>query len=77
MRWWRLRQANVAVVIFALLAGYISAHAEMASIYGDGDGLCGHPTASGERFDCSGAPFASIWDAGQRLPRWMRDGADQ
>jgi len=51
--WWRLRQAKVAVITFALLAGCMSAHAEVASIYGDGDGLCGHLTASGERFDCS------------------------
>jgi rare lipoprotein A len=29
------------------------AHAEVASIYGVGDGLCGHRTASGERFNCS------------------------
>jgi rare lipoprotein A len=29
------------------------AHAEVASIYGGGDGLCGHRTASGERFNCS------------------------
>jgi hypothetical protein len=45
---WQLRQAKVAVVTFALLAGCMSAHAEVASIYGDG--LCGHLTASGERF---------------------------
>jgi rare lipoprotein A len=47
----RTRQAKVAVVTFALLAGCMSAHAEVASIYSDG--LCGHLTASGERFDCS------------------------
>jgi rare lipoprotein A len=29
------------------------AHAEMASIYGGRDGLCGHRTASGERLNCS------------------------
>jgi rare lipoprotein A len=29
------------------------ARAEVASIYGGHDGLCGHRTASGERFDCS------------------------
>ena len=29
------------------------AHAEVASIYGGGDGLCGHRTANGERFNCS------------------------
>jgi rare lipoprotein A len=51
--WWRLRQAKVAIVTFALLAGCTSARAEMASTYGDGDNLCGHFTASGERFDCS------------------------
>ena len=49
----RSRKAKVAVVTFWLLAECMSAHAEVASIYGDGDGLCGHLTASGERFDCS------------------------
>ena len=29
------------------------AHAEVASIYGGLDGLCGHRTANGERLDCS------------------------
>jgi rare lipoprotein A len=29
------------------------ARAEMASIYGGRDGLCGHRTANGERLDCS------------------------
>jgi rare lipoprotein A len=29
------------------------AHAEIASIYGGSDGLCGHRTASGERLDCA------------------------
>ena len=46
-----IRQAKVAVVTFALLAGCLSARAEVASIYGNG--LCGHLTASGEHFDCS------------------------
>ena len=50
---WRSRKAKVAVVTFALLAGCLSAHAEVAGIYGNGDGLCGHLTASGEHFDCS------------------------
>ena len=35
------------------LPGCMSARAEVASIYGNGDGLCGHLTASGEHFDCS------------------------
>ncbi len=29
------------------------AHAEVASIYGGSDGLCGHRTANGERLNCS------------------------
>jgi rare lipoprotein A len=29
------------------------AHAEVASIYGGRDGLCGHHTANGERLNCS------------------------
>jgi len=29
------------------------AHAEVASIYGGRDGLCGHRTANGERLNCS------------------------
>ena len=29
------------------------ARAEMASIYGGRDGLCGHPTANGERLNCA------------------------
>ena len=34
------------------------ARAEMASIYGGGDGLCGRPTASGERLNCAGMTAA-------------------
>jgi peptidoglycan lytic transglycosylase len=30
-----------------------NAHAEVASIYGGHDGLCGHRTANGERLNCS------------------------
>jgi rare lipoprotein A len=29
------------------------AHAEIASIYGGSDGLCGHRTANGERLNCA------------------------
>lgn len=29
------------------------AHAAVASIYGGSDGLCGYPTASGERLNCA------------------------
>ena len=31
----------------------VSAHAEIASVYGGSDGLCGSKTASGERFNCN------------------------
>jgi rare lipoprotein A len=36
-----------------LLAVTSFAHAEVASIYGGRDGLCGHRTANGERLNCS------------------------
>jgi len=36
-----------------LLAVSGVAHAEVASIYGGRDGLCGHRTANGEHLDCS------------------------
>lgn len=38
----------LAIVLFSISA----AHAEVASIYGGRDGLCGSRTASGERYDC-------------------------
>jgi hypothetical protein len=28
--------------------------AEIASVYGESDGLCGHRTANGERLNCAG-----------------------
>jgi rare lipoprotein A len=40
-----------------------TAHAEMASIYGGSDGLCGHRTANGERLNC-----AAMTAAHRRLP---------
>ena len=39
--------------VVALVASCVSVHAEMASIYGGRDGLCGHRTASGEPLDCT------------------------
>ena len=36
-----------------LLATSSFAHAEVASIYGSGDGLCGHRTANGEWLNCN------------------------
>jgi len=56
----------VGVLIVAalmLLRAEGSAFAEIASIYGGRDGLCGHRTASGERLDC-----AAMTAAHRRLP---------
>lgn len=41
-----------ALAVAALLAVSGAAEAQIASIYGGSDGLCGRRTASGERFDC-------------------------
>jgi rare lipoprotein A (peptidoglycan hydrolase) len=56
----RMRQFSVAstitswIIAAALpLCGCDIAHAEIASIYGGSDGLCGHRTASGERLNCA------------------------
>jgi rare lipoprotein A len=43
----------VAVLICSAMTLVSVARAEVASIYGGHDGLCGHRTASGERFNCS------------------------
>jgi len=48
---------------FVLLFSVATAHAEVASIYGGSDGLCGHKTASGERLNC-----AAMTAAHRRLP---------
>jgi rare lipoprotein A len=41
-----------ALFTFGLLASCVSVHAEVASIYGGSDGLCGSRTANGERLNC-------------------------
>jgi rare lipoprotein A len=43
----------VAVLICSAITLVSVARAEVASIYGGHDGLCGQRTASGERFNCS------------------------
>src|SRR3974377_1785853 len=45
-------QVKFALPAFALLATCVLAHAEVASIYGGSDGLCGHRTARGEPLNC-------------------------
>jgi rare lipoprotein A len=47
-----LRWVSVRGAVFFVLVGN-PASAQMATIYGGSDGLCGHRTASGERFDCA------------------------
>lgn len=48
-----------AVALRAILAAFVlsslvgTARAQVASIYGGSDGLCGHRTASGERLNCA------------------------
>jgi rare lipoprotein A len=42
-----------AAIVIACLAVSNAANAEVASVYGGSDGLCGSRTASGERMNCS------------------------
>jgi peptidoglycan lytic transglycosylase len=51
------------MVAVLLLFSVATAQAEVASIYGGSDGLCGHKTASGERLNC-----AAMTAAHRRLP---------
>jgi rare lipoprotein A len=57
------------ILIVTALTSPISVHAEVASIYGGRDGLCGSRTASGERFNC-----AAMTAAHRTLPfgTWVR-----
>jgi rare lipoprotein A (peptidoglycan hydrolase) len=53
-----IRAINSKPIIIILAAAWAlcicgTARAEMASIYGGGDGLCGHRTASGEHLNCA------------------------
>jgi rare lipoprotein A len=52
--WFAKRGLAVSLVSAALsLAAGGIGHAEVASIYGGSDGLCGSRTASGERLNCA------------------------
>jgi rare lipoprotein A len=44
---------SAAFVVFVCLGLCSAAKAEMASVYGGSDGLCGSRTASGERMNCA------------------------
>jgi rare lipoprotein A len=46
------RGARLALMAGVLCLSVGGAHAEVASIYGGSDGLCGHRTANGERLNC-------------------------
>jgi rare lipoprotein A len=48
----RRREVLSAACLIACLALGGAAKAEMASVYGGSDGLCGSRTASGERMNC-------------------------
>jgi rare lipoprotein A len=54
-----------SIVVSAALLPWVesTAHAEVASIYGGSDGLCGHHTANGERLICT-----AMTAAHRRLP---------
>ena len=41
------------VLTAVFLLTVLQAHAEVASVYGGSDGLCGHRTASGSAFNCA------------------------
>ena len=47
---------TVVAALLVLVSDF--ARAEMASIYSGRDGLCGRPTASGERLNCAGITAA-------------------
>jgi rare lipoprotein A len=51
----------LATVLLLLISN--TARAQLATIYGGSDGLCGHQTASGERFNC-----AAMTAAHRKLP---------
>ena len=53
--------SRIAAVVLLFSVG--TARAEVASIYGGRDGLCGHKTASGERLNC-----AAMTAAHRKLP---------
>jgi len=50
---WRRQALLSAVAVIVCLAFGSFAQAEVASIYGGSDGLCGSRTANGERMNCA------------------------
>jgi rare lipoprotein A (peptidoglycan hydrolase) len=70
-----------AVSAIACLALTSVAKAEVASVYGGSDGLCGSRTANGEHMNCSAMTAAhrhfAIWHASKGLSSWLRGRTDQ
>jgi rare lipoprotein A len=56
-------RVQCALIMASLLTVSEAAAAQVATIYGGADGLCGHRTASGERFNC-----LAMTAAHRRLP---------
>src|SRR5262249_48329972 len=79
----RLLFRCVKLLLFGalLFGGGQIARAEMASVYGGGDGLCGSRTANGEHLNCSAMTAAHrtlpFRDACSSLSQWLRGCADQ
>jgi rare lipoprotein A len=62
------------ITVISLFAIATGAHAEVASIYGGRDGLCGSRTASGERFNCAAMTAAMLSTKERPIPfgTWVR-----
>lgn len=62
------------ITISAFCAITTCTHAEVASIYGGRDGLCGSRTASGEQFNCSAMTAAMLSTKERPIPfgTWVR-----
>lgn len=59
---WTVALSCLAALVVGTLVLARAVHAQesgIASVYGGQDGLCGHTTASGERFNCSALTAAS------------------
>jgi hypothetical protein len=78
------RLQRLALVLVLSSFTYITingAHAEVASVYGGPDGLCGSRTANGERVNCAAMtaapPHVAIRHAVEGLSSWLCRGSHQ
>ena len=77
-----LRRYGLPSLMFAVACiAMNAAHAEVASVYGGSDGLCGSRTANGERVNCSamncGASYIAAWHPGEGLSQRLCCCSDQ